>query len=81
MGSQNAFINVFAVVVVGEFVPGATAGFPLTAKGALCVNTNLAEDAVVTASQTLINILTIHSILLQLITIVAGTRTITHTQL
>lgn len=81
MGSQSALIYVLASVVVSEFIPGATAGFPLTAKGALCVNANLADDAVVTASQTLINILTVHAIVLQLITIMACTCTISHAQL
>lgn len=81
MGPQSTLIYVLASVVIFEFIPGATSGFPLTAKGALCVNTNLADDAVVTASQTLINILTVHSIHLQLITIMACTGTITYTQL
>jgi len=45
-----------AIVVVSEFIPGATAGFPLTAKGTLCVNADLAVDAVVIASQTLVRI-------------------------
>lgn len=45
-----------ASVVVSEFIPGATACFPLTAKGAVCVNANLAGDAVVSANQTLVNI-------------------------
>lgn len=45
-----------ARVVVFEFIPGATASFPLTAKGALRVDADLAVEAVVAASQTLINI-------------------------
>lgn len=81
MGPQSTLIYVLAVVVIFELIPSATAGFPLTAKGALCVNANLAGDAVVTASQTLINILTVHFILFQLITIMACTCTITNTQL
>lgn len=71
MSPQCTLIYVLASVGICEFIPGATAGFPLTAKGALCVNANLAEDTVVTASQTLINILTIHSIVLQSIPIMA----------
>lgn len=45
-----------ASVVIPEFVPGATACLPLTAKGAVCVNANLAGDTVVSANQTLVNI-------------------------
>ncbi len=51
-----SWLVTLAFVVVFEFIPGATASFPLTAKWPLRVNANLAVDAVVTASQTLINI-------------------------
>lgn len=78
---QSTLIYVLASVVVCEFIPGPTASFPLTAKGALCVDANLAVHAVVTISQTLINVLTGHSILLQLITTMTCTCTVTDTQL
>lgn len=63
MSPQTTLINILAFVVVSKFIAGATADLPLTAKGAVCVDTNLTEDAVMAAGQTLINILTVQSIL------------------
>lgn len=54
--SNTVPIITLAAVVVFELIPCATACFPLTAEGALCVDANLAEDAVVTVDQALIYI-------------------------
>lgn len=53
---QFCCLVTLASVVVFEFIPGATAGFPLTAKGAFYVDANLADDTVVNANKTLVNI-------------------------
>lgn len=81
MGAQNTLIDILTSVVVCEFVSSAAARFPLTPKRSLCVYTKQAEDAVVIASQALVDILTVHTVLFELVSIETATTSIPQTQL
>lgn len=72
-------INIFAVVVVGEFVAGPTADLSLAAERALRVDTALSSPTVAGAEQTLVDILAALSIWFELVAFEAGTGVIAHT--
>lgn len=79
MDAGLTLINIFAVVVVGEFVAGPTADLSLAAERALCVDTALSRPTVAGSQQTLVDIITTLSIRLEFVAFEAGTSVIAHT--
>lgn len=71
-------VNIFAVVVVCEFIAGPTADLSLTAERALCVDAALSSSTVTGSKQTLVDILTAFSIWFEFKAFGAGTGIIAH---
>lgn len=79
MDVSLTLIDVFAVVVVSEFITGTTADLSLAAERTLCVDTTLSSAAVASSQQTLVDILTALCIWLEFVAFEAGTSAISHT--
>lgn len=67
MDASLTLVNIFAVVVISEFVAGPTADLSLTTERALCVDTTLPPPTVACSQQAFVDILTVLSIWLELV--------------
>lgn len=79
MDASLTLINVFAVVVVSEFIASTAADLSLATERALCIDTTLSSATVAGSQQTLIDILAALSIWLEFVAFEAGTSVIAHT--
>lgn len=81
MDTSVALINIFAIVVVSEFISSPAADLSLTTEGALCVDTTLSSPTVAGSQQTLVDILTVLSIWFEFVAFQTGTSVVADTDL
>lgn len=79
MDASLTLINIFAIVVVSEFIASPTADLSLATERALSVDTALAPPTVAGSQQTLIDILTALSIWFEFVPFKAGTSVVANT--